>query len=70
MSLKGVNGRPTLLQLPPTLRKLSSLSFEEMHLQLQPGGGHQGLLGAGPPLKQLHLNECTLVLELEQVQPC
>jgi hypothetical protein len=54
---------PSLRQLPPTLTKLSSLSFREFDLQLQPGGGHRGVLGAAalPALKQLRLDCCTLL---------
>jgi hypothetical protein len=52
----------TLHQLPPNLLKLSSLTFiGQLHLQLHQGSGCQGVLGAGPPLKQLVLDGCVLL---------
>jgi hypothetical protein len=32
-----------------------------LHLQLQPGGAHRGVLHAGMPLLQLHLDHCGLI---------
>ena len=55
-------GRVTLCQLPHhILHGLISLKFCSMSLQLQPGGGFQGVLGAGVPLQQLDLECCTLL---------
>jgi hypothetical protein len=52
----------TLLQLPHhKLQGLSSLSCRFLHLQLQPGGGFQGVLAALAPLTQLQLDQCTLL---------
>jgi hypothetical protein len=53
----------TLRQLPETLTKLSSITLEHLHLQLQPGEGYQGVLGAAavPSLKKLQLKRCTLL---------
>ena len=49
--------------LPSALTKLSSLSFQSLKLQLQPGSGYQGILGAAvlPPLKQLRFTDCRLL---------
>jgi hypothetical protein len=53
---------PILQQLPHgKLQKLNSLSCKWMRLQLQPGGGFQGVLSAGAPLKQLKLHCCELL---------
>ena len=49
-----------LRQLPPTLR-VTSLIFNNMRLQLQPGNGFQGVLRPGLPLKQLQLQECAVL---------
>lgn len=49
-------------QLPPNLQ-LGGLCFDRLHLQLQPGGGFQGVLGAAEriaALKQLQLSRCRL----------
>lgn len=59
-------GRPlpvTVVQLPPGLQ-LSSLQLLGVKVQLQPGGGFRGLLGAAAgtrSLKQLQLTRCRLV---------
>jgi hypothetical protein len=52
----------SLLQLPANLQ-LTSLQFDGMQLQLQAGGGCQGVLGAAAelPLKQLQLKDCQLL---------
>jgi hypothetical protein len=50
----------TLRQLPPNLQ-LTSLQFDDMHLQLQRGDGFQGVLRPGLPLKQLRLQRCKLL---------
>ena len=52
----------TIRQLPPNLR-LGSLCLDRLHLQLQPAGGFQGVLGAAEgiaALKQLQLSRCKL----------
>ena len=51
--------RVALWELPRSLQ-LSSLTCENVHLQLLPGYGYQGVLrgGAAPPLKQLRLKQC------------
>jgi Leucine-rich repeat (LRR) protein len=55
-------GRITLSQLPHHMMQgLTSLKFCTMSLQLQPGGGFQGVLGAAMPLQQLELECCTLL---------
>jgi hypothetical protein len=52
----------TLRQLPyHMLQGLTSLKFSSVTLQLQPGGGFQGVLGPGVPLLQLDLECCTLL---------
>ena len=52
----------TLQQLPhQSLQGLSSLCFSHLRLQLQPGGGFQGVLTAGAPLKELDLSDCSLL---------
>jgi hypothetical protein len=51
-----------LQQLPHNLLQgLTSLKFSKMSLQLQPKDGYQGVLGAGVPLKQLELEDCTFL---------
>jgi hypothetical protein len=40
---------------------LSSLSLLGLSVQLQPGGGFQGVVGAGIPLKKLQLHGCKLL---------
>jgi hypothetical protein len=55
------NPSVTLHQLPQNLLKLSSLTFRGLHLQLHQNSGCQGVLGAGPPLKQLVLDGCLLL---------
>jgi hypothetical protein len=62
ISLEG-GPHPTLRQLPSELTKLSTLALEYLDLQLFPGSGYQGVLGgaAAPLLKQLRLNDCTLL---------
>ena len=47
-------------QLPRNLQ-LSSLALECMDLQLQPGGGFQGVVRPGVPLKKLQLIRCILL---------
>jgi hypothetical protein len=60
INLEG-NGLPDLQQLPhSSLLRLSRLQFSWFRLQLQPGNGSHGLLGAGLPLKQLRLYKCRL----------
>jgi hypothetical protein len=55
-------GHVHLHQLPHTkLQGTSSLSFNGLHLQLQPRGGFQGVVGAGVPLKQLQIHRCKLL---------
>lgn len=55
-----------LQQLPATLTKLSSLSFDKLYLQLERSdwsgspGVLQPLAAAEVPLKQLRLDDCTL----------
>jgi hypothetical protein len=54
-------GTVSLRQLP-LMTKLTSLAFFSLDLQLQAGDGFQGVLGAaGLPLKQLQLEDCTLL---------
>ena len=57
------SNRVPLRQLPSALTKLSSLYFDNMKLQLQPGRGYQGVLGAAavPPLKRLRFTDCRLL---------
>jgi hypothetical protein len=52
-----------LRQLPTALTKLSALALEYLDVQLFPGSGCQGVLGHAvtPLLKQLRLNDCTLL---------
>jgi hypothetical protein len=56
--------RITLRQLPSNLQ-LSSLNLQWLDLQLQPGDGFSGVLGAAavalPALKQLQLRGCSLL---------
>jgi hypothetical protein len=63
--LRGFFHAAPLRQLPHTnLQRLTSLSFNGVHLQIQPGGEFQGVLGAGvlgSPLKQLQIHGCTLL---------
>ena len=62
----GVNleeGAVELCQLPSHLQ-LNSLNLEHLHLQLQPGNGLHGVLGAAAmvaALKQLQLSDCELL---------
>jgi hypothetical protein len=51
----------TICQLPPDLPKLSSLQFDNLKLQMQPGSGSEAVVRAGLPLKQLDLNHCVLL---------
>jgi hypothetical protein len=60
MHLTALLSREPLRHLPPTLQ-LTSLIFSNMRLQLQPGGGFQGVLRPGLPLKQLRLQECIVL---------
>ena len=62
-NLLASNGHyPILQQLPHgKLQKLNSLSVKWLRLQLQPGGGFQGVLAARAPLKQLELQCCELL---------
>ena len=59
ISLEGEDG-PEVRQLPQSLTKLSSLAFDNSLVQMLPGDGYQGVLGAAAaaplPLKQLRLN--------------
>jgi hypothetical protein len=58
-----------LRQLPFNLQ-LSSLQLEHLHLQLQPGNGSHGVLGAAAivaALKQLQLHDCELLDGEEQL---
>ena len=57
-----------LRQLPTTLTKLTSLTAKHMDLQLLPGCGYPGVLGAAvtPPLKRLRLNGCYLMSDYEE----
>jgi hypothetical protein len=49
-------------ELPNNLPQLASLKLGGLSVQLQPGNGHQGLLGAGlPVLKRLRLDGCSLL---------
>jgi hypothetical protein len=51
----------SLRQLVPSFH-LTSLHLERLNVQLWPGNGFEGVLGpAGLPLKQLHLEHCTLL---------
>ena len=61
-------GAVTLCQLPSHLQ-LSSLQLELLHLQLQPGNGSHGVLGAAAvaALKQLRLSHCELLDGEEQL---
>jgi hypothetical protein len=62
LALHGLYPAMQLLELPPSLTKLSSLQLEHMTLQLQPGlAGTQGVLRAGLPLTRLELSECGLL---------
>jgi hypothetical protein len=50
----------------PSSRQLSSLQLHELHLQLQPGHGFQGVLGAAEgiaALKKLEISSCQLLDE-------
>jgi hypothetical protein len=63
-SLEGAQRGPIVLcQLPDSNTKLSSLEFTGVQLQLQPGRGYPGVLGAAAPLplKQLQLNICQVL---------
>jgi hypothetical protein len=54
--------RITLRELPNNkLQGLSSLSCSNIHLQLQPGGGFQGVLEGAAPIEQLRFKECRLL---------
>ena len=56
-----LKSRAVLSALPTNLQ-LRSLQLDWVRLQLQPGDGFHGVLGAaGTALKQLRLSECTLV---------
>jgi hypothetical protein len=64
--------RPTLRHLPSTLQ-LHSLELVKWFLQLLPGNGTEGVLGAAlaagaPPLKRLHLDRCKLLDGLEVLE--
>ena len=65
VNLKGFaeyEDRTTIRQLPPNLQ-LTSLQLDRFHVQLQPGDGFQGVLGAAASvaaLKQLCLRNCEL----------
>jgi hypothetical protein len=62
-------GAVELRQLPSNLR-LNSLQLEHLHLQLQPGNGSRGVLGAAAmvaALKQLQLHDCELLDGEEQL---
>jgi hypothetical protein len=50
----------SLHHLPPHLQ-LTSLLLDNMRVQLQPGDGFHGVLRPGLPLKQLRLQNCTLL---------
>ena len=58
-------GPGQLQQLPTTLTKLTSLTARRTDMQLLPGCGFQGVLGAAvtPPLKRLRLNHCILMMD-------
>ena len=49
-----------LFELPNNMSKLTSLQLAGMSLQLLHGRFFQGVLAAGPPLKQLQLHRCKL----------
>jgi hypothetical protein len=63
VSLKGqVDGTVSLRQLPHDLQ-LGSLQIDWLNVQLQPGGGFEGMLGAAASaaaLRQLRLSSCKL----------
>ena len=64
LELTGTTAYPKLAcQLPQQLQ-LSSLQLADLSLQLQPGNGSQGVLGAAAPiaaLKRLRLTHCKLL---------
>ena len=62
-SFVGFDLKPSVWQLPSGLQ-LTSLQLEGFRLQLQPGRGFQGVLGAAAgvaALKQLRLSKCFLL---------
>jgi hypothetical protein len=61
-ALDNINTESYILrELPRTLQKLTRLKFTGLQVQLQPADGHQGVVAAGMPLKQLELRNCTLL---------
>ena len=60
---------PTLRQLP-TSRKLASLQLTDFNVQMQPGHGFEGVLGAAAqlPLQQLLLRDCELLDGIERLE--
>jgi Leucine-rich repeat (LRR) protein len=61
-------GAVHLRHLPTTLTQLTSLTARGTDIQLLPGCGFQGVLGAAvtPPLKRLRLHECILMMDFEE----
>lgn len=56
------SSQPSIFHLPQSLQRLVSLELGGFAVQLQPGGVSQAVLGAvGSSLKQLLLDECTLL---------
>jgi hypothetical protein len=51
----------TLHELPSGMHGPTSITFERLHLQLQPGSGFQGVLRLGTPVERLQLDRCRLV---------
>ena len=51
----------TFHELPYSLQGLTSLVAKGLRLQLQPGDGHQGVLGLGAAPKQLQVDGCMLL---------
>ena len=62
LDLESVDRGVCIRQLPhDKLQGLSSLNFSGLRLQLQPGDGFQGVLGAGVLIKQLQFDTCRLL---------
>jgi hypothetical protein len=63
------SGRAALRQLPPTV-KLNSLQLSNIKVQLQPGNGFDGVLGAGAAdLKMLRVIRCDLFDDQNHANP-
>jgi hypothetical protein len=51
----------TLRELPHVMQGLHNITFDRLHLQLQPDSGFQGVVRPGTPVKRLQLNRCRLI---------